>query len=363
MRKNYKENYKLFVKNNENYDYIMCSAKELLKNEPQLVISDNNSEIYKLDNVQSLYLFPLTVIDYINNINNKNIIYISIIEIDSNLDYKKIFNNKKFKGLKAVEISINKKYSEEEVIKIAKIIEYFYNKNILVSLNIKNLIDIPNFLVQKFKYVTYFKIFLPSDLTNNLYNKFLDKLLLINQLKLNNSLVHVKTYLSIQNVLLYEGMINDFIRLNVDIFQVSKELLPIDCNNKKVDVKIQSLIRNLESKYNDYNYTKFISVKDLTTLYYPRFELDERNSRKCYSCYMKPYLFKNKLIPCKVNKIFNDFKNWSSNYFDFSRYKDVTSKCGAECDDCASIFENDLLYTVENILKNNKNADVYLIKR
>ena len=29
------------------------------------------SEIYKLDNVQSLYLFPLTVIDYINNINYK----------------------------------------------------------------------------------------------------------------------------------------------------------------------------------------------------------------------------------------------------------------------------------------------------
>lgn len=362
MKKNCEKHYKLFVKNNEIYDCIRCDAKELLKNDPKLVITNNNSEIYKLDNIQSLYLYPLTVIDYINNIKDRNIIYISIIEIDSNLDYIDIFNNKIFKYLKAVEISINKNYSETELIKIGEIIEYFYNKSILVSLNIKTLINIPNFLAQKFKYVTYFKIFLPSDLTDNLYNDFLNKLLLIKQLKLNNSLVHIKTYLSIDKVLLYEKMINDFIKLNVDIFQVSKELLPIDHNNKDVDIEIQNIIRNLEIKYDNYNSTKFISVKDLTTLYYPRFELDERNSKKCYSCYMKPYLYKNKIIPCKVNKIFNNFETWSSNYFDLDKYTNITNKCGAECDDCASIFENDLLYIVENILKNNETLDVSLIK-
>lgn len=362
MKKNCEKHYKLFVKNNEIYDCIRCDAKELLKNDPKLVITNNNSEIYKLDNIQSLYLYPLTVIDYINNIKDRNIIYISIIEIDSNLDYIDIFNNKRFKYLKAVEISINKNYSETELIKIGEIIEYFYNKSILVSLNIKTLINIPNFLAQKFKYVTYFKIFLPSDLTDNLYNDFLNKLLLIKQLKLNNSLVHIKTYLSIDKVLLYEKMINDFIKLNVDIFQVSKELLPIDHNNKDVDIEIQNIIRNLEIKYDNYNSTKFISVKDLTTLYYPRFELDERNSKKCYSCYMKPYLYKNKIIPCKVNKIFNNFETWSSNYFDLDKYTNITNKCGAECDDCASIFENDLLYIVENILKNNETLDVSLIK-
>lgn len=362
MKKNCEKHYKLFVKNNEIYDCIRCDAKELLKNNPKLVITNNNSEIYKLDNIQSLYLYPLTVIDYINNIKDRNIIYISIIEIDSNLDYIDIFNNKRFKYLKAVEISINKNYSETELIKIGEIIEYFYNKSILVSLNIKTLINIPNFLTQKFKYVTYFKIFLPSDLTDNLYKDFLNKLLLIEQLKLNNSLVHIKTYLSIDKVLLYEKMINDFIKLNVDIFQVSKELLPIDHNNKDVDIEIQNIIRNLEIKYDNYNSTKFISVKDLTTLYYPRFELDERNSKKCYSCYMKPYLYKNKIIPCKVNKIFNNFETWSSNYFDLDKYTNITNKCGAECDDCASIFENDLLYIVENILKNNETLDVSLIK-
>lgn len=362
MKKNCKKNYKLFIKNNGIYDCIKCSAKELLKKEPKLVIANNNSVIYKLDNVQSLYLFPLTVIDYINNINNKNIIYISIIEIESNLDYIEIFNNKIFKYLKAVEISINDNYSETELVKICEIIKYFYNRRVFVSLNIKNLINIPNFLERNFKYITYFKIFLSSDLTDDLYKEFLNKLLLIKQVKSINSLVHIKAYLSVYKVLLYEKMINDFTKLDVDIFQVSKELLPIDYTNETVDIKIQNLIRAMETKYNDYSDTKFISVKDLTTLYYPRFELDERNSKKCYSCYMKPYLFKNKLIPCKVNKIFNNFENWSSNYSDLNKYKNITNKCGTECDDCASIFENDLLYTVENILKNGENVNVYLIK-
>ena len=183
MKKDCEKYYKLFVKNNENYNCIRCSAKELLKNEPQLVIVNNNSEIYKLDNVQSLYLFPLTIIDYINNINNKNIIHIGIIEVDSNLDYSEIFNNRRFKYLKAVEISINKNYGEKELIKIGEIIECLYNKSILVSLNIKDLINIPDFLVQEFKYVTYLKIFLPNDLEYNSYKDFLNKLLLIIQLK------------------------------------------------------------------------------------------------------------------------------------------------------------------------------------
>ena len=144
-------------------------------------------------------------------------------------------------------------------------------------------------------------------------------------------------------------MINDFIKLNVDIFQVSKELLPIDHNNKKVDIKVQNLIRNLETKYNNYSCTKFISVKDLTTLYYPRFELDERNSRKCYSCYMKPYLFKDKLIPCKVNKIFNDFENWSSNYFNFNKYKNITNKFAALSAFLFALFLHIIILTLHHL--------------
>lgn len=157
-------------------------------------------------------------------------------------------------------------------------------------------------------------------------------------------------------------MIDDFSKLNVDIFQVSKELLPIGKNNINVSAEIQNLIRSLEFKYNDYSSTKFISVKNLTTLYYPRFELDDRNSRKCYSCYMKPYMFKDKILPCKVNKIFSSLNNWSSEYSDLNKYNNIINKCGTMCDDCASIFENDLLYNVEKMIENNENISIYLIK-
>ncbi len=362
MKKNYKKGYELLVKNNNIFECVKCDAKELLKINPKLIISNNKSEIYKLDNIQSLYLFPLTVIDYINNINNKNIIYISILEIDYNLDYIEIFNNEKFKYLKAIEILINDNCNKKTLMKISDIIEYFYNRGVFISLNIKNLIHIANFLDERFKYITYFKIFLANDMNDDSYTKFLDKLSSIKRLKSEHSLVHVKTYLNVDTALVYEKMNNDFSNLNVDIFQVSKELLPINRNNIAVDIKIQKLIRRLESKYNDYRSTKFISVKDLRTLYYPRFQLDERNSRKCYSCYMKPYLFKDKLIPCKVNKVFDNLENWSSKYSDLKKYCNITNKCGIQCDDCASIFENDLLNNVENIFKNNKNINIYLVK-
>jgi len=362
MKNNCEKYYKLIVKNNKIFNYIRCDAKELLKINPKLIVTTNSSEIYKLDNIQSLYLFPLTVIDYISNINDKNIIYTSIIEIDCSLDYIEIFNNEKFKYLKAIEILINDNYNKKELIKICSIIKYFYNRGVSVTLNIKNLINISNFLEEQFKYIAYFKIFLPNALSDDSYTKFLNKLLSIKYLKTKNSLVHIKTYLNVDKVTLYEKMINDFSKLNIDIFQVSKELVPINKNNVIVDIKIQNIIRDLESKYTGYRSTKFISVKDLTTLYYPRFELDERNSKKCYSCYMKPYLFKDKLIPCKVNKIFDNMESWGSKYFDLKKYNNIANKCGIQCDDCASIFENDLLSNIENILKNNKNVNIYLTK-
>lgn len=362
MKKNIEKHYNLHIKNNDVNKIVKCNSKKLLKSDPKLIITTNNKEIYKLDNIQSLYLYPLTVIDYINNLSNKKIININIIEIDYNLDYKKIFCNEKFENLKSLEILIKDYYSDNEFIKINEIINYFYDKGVSISLNIKNLINISNLLVDSFKYINYFKIFLSNNLTSDLYNKFLDKLLLIKKLKNKESLVHIKTYLNIKTYLSYEKMINDFYALNVDIFQVSKELIPIGCENIEVDNDVQNVIRNLEKKYKDYTKIKFISVKDLTTLYYPRFELDERNSKKCYSCYMKPYLYKDRILPCKVKKIFDNLDEWSLSYLKLNEYENVISKCGGQCDDCASIFENDLLYDVEAIIENNIDVDFDLIK-
>ena len=62
MKKNCKTHYKLFVKNNDILYYDRCDVKELLKVNPKLIIANNKNIIYELDNIQSLYLFPLTVI-------------------------------------------------------------------------------------------------------------------------------------------------------------------------------------------------------------------------------------------------------------------------------------------------------------
>lgn len=350
--------YDLFMKDK----IIQCNAKQLLKINPKLVVDSNGVVLYELENVQSLYLFPLTVIDYIENLTRKNIICINIIDVNSNLDYKQIFDKDDFDNLKSVEILIRKDYDKKRILKICDMIKYFYRRGIMISLNIKNLVSLSNLLYKQFKYITYFKIFLDNNVNYNAYIEFLNKLSIVNRYKQKKSLVHIKTYLSVEKARFYEKMLNDFVKLNVDTFQVSKELLPINKSNSKVDAKTQHLIRDLELKYYDYNPIKFISVKDLTTLYYPRFELDDRNSKKCYSCYMKPYLFDNKILPCKVKKVFDNLNEWSSDCFNLNGYNNIIKKCGIECTDCASIFENDMLYNVENIIKNYENTKFYFIK-
>ena len=159
----------------------------------------------------------------------------------------------------------------------------------------------------------------------------------------------------------YENILNDLNNLKVDIFQISKELQPLNRDNIMVDLEVQNNIRELEKKYNTYEKTKFLSVKDITCLYYPRFILDERNSKICYACRMKPYFKGNRLLPCKVKKITNSLDSWSSSLdVDITDYNSKIKKCGNECDDCASIFENDILCDIEDVLCHNEDADVLL---
>ena len=108
----------------------------------------------------------------------------------------------------------------------------------------------------------------------------------------------------------------------------------------------------LEEKYNKYN-TKFISVRDLLTLYYPRFELDERNKRRCYACLMKPYIDGKYIIPCKVNEILNNKDKYGININKLEEYRSKVSDIGSGCSDCASIFENDTLGMVNELLKDD----------
>lgn len=354
-----KKEYKVVLsemKNSQNE--VCCDVKEVLDLNPKLIIfNKDDCEIYRCDNIQTLYLYPLTIMDYINNLSSEDIIFMNIIEIDANFDYEKMFNSSKFKMLKNVEILIKEKYSDEEIHTICKIIKYLAKRNIKVSLNIKGLNKISNMLIDYFKYIIYFKIFLPPTINSDDYNVFLDKLALINKKIHEDALIHIKTFLKLDNVSLYEKMICDFSKNNVDVFQVSKELIPLDSDNIDVDKKYQDIIRKLEHIYAHNNGCRFISVKNLTTLYYPRFELCDKNSKKCYAARMKPYLYKDRLIPCKVSNVLSNLDDWSLNYADDLEYERIIEKCGLTCNDCASIFENDLLHDVERI-STEKNAQI-----
>lgn len=363
MKKNYKKEYKLYKNVNNNYISIgNYNSKHILMKNPKLIITYNNKEIYKLENIQSLYLYPLTVLDYIKNIDKKRIISTSIINIDCDFDYIEILSNDIFKNLKTLEIVIKEEYTIDEFNKISCLIDYLVTRDIDICLNIKDLCILPDSFKEYFKHISYFKIFLSNKIDLNQYNTFYNKLKLINKYSLENSLIHIKSYLNINQADNYGKMIEAFSKYNVDIFQISKELIPLGGKNVKVDENTQETIRNLESKYSNYKSTKFISVKDISTLYYPRFELDERNSRNCYACSMKPYLFRNMIIPCKVMKIFDEIDKWGTDYTNINKYNEIVDKCGKKCDDCASIFENDLLSDVDDIIHTYNNINVYLVE-
>ena len=217
-------------------------------------------------------------------------------------------------------------------------------------MTINNLLEIKDLLRDCYEKIIYFKIYMLNLINKDNELNFYKYLSIIS----NNSsgLIHIKTYINIDEYLYYENTLKKLKDLNVDIFQVSKELLPLDKKNVYLNNKIEKYIRTLEIKYNRFN-TKFISVKDLSTLYYPRFKLDERNKKKCYACLMKPYIDGKIIIPCKVNEIINNKIRYGIVLKDISKYKNKVKNIGKTCSDCASIFENDALGSIYELSNNN----------
>ena len=304
-----------------------------------LTIVSDDKVVFETSNTQKLYLYPLTLKDYVLNIKNMLPIKLDILKVNKNIDYKNLLNNKHFNNLLCVELNINNK---KDLNIIKNIIHILYDKRIKISLNIKNYNEIPlSFFKEVLNYISYFKIhFDYSDM---------DKL--IKRIKtINNSMIHIKSYLKLEEIDNYEKYIESFEKSGVNIYQLSKELLPVNKNNITIDEMYEERIRNLEVKYSSGRIV-FKSVKNLKELYYPRFELDERNSRNCYACKLKPYLYDDILLPCKVNEKLNNTQIWGTK--DYNNL-DCFNNCGIKCDDCASIYENDILDEIYNIVKDKK---------
>ncbi|NLL01670.1 MAG: hypothetical protein GX265_01430 [Mollicutes bacterium] len=344
--------------------------RQLLSQKTRLLIVNKSSgEVLKtINDIQALYLYPLSILDYCKSLFKKRLFdfssmtTINIINFDSSINYMDRLSNLDLKRLSNVEIEINEKFSNNELNQIIELMSYFSINKIKITLFFKT-INIPDeILVRLSLLCDFYKIMMPNILNTPEFNEFKRKLEIISSNKKDTSVILIKSYLSINQNDYYEETINIFEQLNVDIFQLSKELIPInEKNNPSVEQNIQDHIRYLEKKYNNSLGTRFVSVKDISTLYYPRFELDERNSRKCYACIMKPYLYKDKFLPCRVNKVVTDIEGWYIANLDNNINENNILKYGVTCDDCASIFENDILNEIETTLEKHKENNVEFI--
>lgn len=245
----------------KNINGIPITPKEMLKFKAKLLIIQKHSIIENFDDIQPLYLYPTNILNYIESLMNKNNqnfyqkVMINIIDVDYNVDYIKYFNKQNLNKLKNVEMLIPKDYDLLEYKRITELIDYFSKRGTYISLNIKDLINIPNSFLEKIsEYCSYFKIFLPPILNTPQFNLFEEKIKIINEKRTRDSLLHIKTYMNLEQIKYYETAITKFENLNVDVFQVSKELIPIGQKNIPVNLSMQNKIRNLEKisvKLND----------------------------------------------------------------------------------------------------------------
>ena len=334
-----------------------------------LIINQTSSDILEtINDVQPLYLYPLSILDYCKPLLEKEISLfpsaktLNIINFDTNINYIDRLSKLDLNGLSNVEIEINEKYNDTELDQIIELMNYLSNNNIKITLLFKT-INIADELLKKISSLCDFlKIIMLNILNTPAFKEYKNKLNVIYSNKKDASVVLIKSYLAVDQNEYYEDTIKIFNELNIDIFQLSKELIPMEVSeNPLVTQDIQNNIRYLEKKYSNAPGTRFISVKDISTLYYPRFELDERNSRKCYACTMKPYLYKDKFLPCRVNKVITNIDDWFVANLDNNINEDNISKCGVTCDDCASIFENDTLNDIKTTIDKHKGESIEFI--
>ena len=70
-------------------------AKRNFLNNGKLIVEKNNIEIFAFENPQNLYLYPLSIIDYIDNLTFNKPIFLNIIKI-KDMNYYSLFHHTNF---------------------------------------------------------------------------------------------------------------------------------------------------------------------------------------------------------------------------------------------------------------------------
>lgn len=312
------------------------NSKQLLFNNPNLVAVSNNMETtFDTDN-QFLYMYPLNIIDYVISFKSKKPIKLVVKNFktddsDKILDfvYHNMLNDSQLN--RCVEFEIKEQLEDWKTVEF--VFKFLFEKNIKIVLNFKSYLQIKDF-IKYFKYINCFK-FSVYDCKG--FKKTLKDLKLIN--KDDEKFLFAKIYLDQNQISQYYSFTKKLKNLKFDYVLFSKLLISDGQENIKLDNNIKYDLFKIKHDFEDEKF-KIKLVKDLSSLYYPLFTLDERNTKHCYASKVCNYLVNGKLYPCATKQILNN--DISMENPDSKKY------IGAKCSDCACIFENDYL---DNIFK------------
>lgn len=312
------------------------NLKQLLFNNPNLVAVSNGKEyIFGTDN-QFLYLYPLNIIDYVKSVQKNKPIKLVV----KNFQSEQIENVLNYINVLDVDKNVNRLIEFEiqnhpqNLTEVYKLFQEIYNRNIQIALNFKSLNCIKNY-VSVFKFVNSLKISI-FDCEN--LKTVLKDLKTFKQKE--EQFLFAKIYLNLKQVDKYYKVVKLLKALGFDYILFSKVLLKDGIENLSIDEEVKYKLYKIKHTFEDKTF-KIKLVKDLTTLYYPLFTLDSRNTKHCYASKVCNYLIDGKLYPCATRQILKDnvlLEDESSKNY-------IVSKCI----DCASIFENDYINEILRI--------------
>lgn len=314
------------------------NSRQLIFKNPNLVaVLDKQEIVFNTDN-QFLYLYPLNIIDYVNSFKNKKPIKLVVKnfktqDCDKILNFVNTIMSKDEEANRCVEFEINEEVKDWKEVK--NTFEFIFHKNIKIVLNFKSYQQLKDYIkLCNFVNCIKFSIYDCDE-----FDKFLKEFK--NFKKDEKQFLFAKIYLDHKQINHYYTFVKKLKKLKFDYILFSKKLLSAGDMNVKIEPMVKYELFKIKYKLEDEKF-KIKIVKDLTTLYYPLFTLDERNAKKCYASRICNYLINGKLYPCATKQILKDNVLLED--------EEAKKYIGFKCSDCASIFENDYL---DQILKLN----------